>query len=66
MEAEVWHIDEYRQALEDEKNCTPFEMARHFDNILGRMRVVSEWRNMLLVILAFAPIAKTGLHIITK
>lgn len=39
MEAEVWHIDEYRQALEDRDACTPADMARHFDKILGRMRV---------------------------
>lgn len=38
MEAEVWHIDEYRQVLEGEA-CTPAEMAGHFDKILARMRV---------------------------
>ncbi|CAM9615285.1 unnamed protein product, partial [Hapterophycus canaliculatus] len=39
MEADVWHIDEYRQALDDDANCTPAEMARHFDRILSKMRV---------------------------
>lgn len=39
MEAEVWHIDEYQQALEDDANCTPAEMARHFDKVLSKMRV---------------------------
>lgn len=39
MEADVWHIDEYRRALEDDEDCTPAEMARHFDKILARMRV---------------------------
>ncbi|CAM9916972.1 unnamed protein product [Scytosiphon promiscuus] len=39
MEANVWHIDEYRQALEDDANCTPAEMARHFDRVLSKMRV---------------------------
>lgn len=39
MEADVWHIDEYRRSLEDEKNCTPSEMAGSFDRILARMRV---------------------------
>lgn len=39
MEAEVWHIDEYRRALEDRESCTPAEMAGHFDKILSRMRV---------------------------
>ena len=39
MEAEVWHIDEYRRALEDDRACTPAEMAGHFDKVLARMRV---------------------------
>lgn len=39
MEAEVWHIDEYRRALEDGEACTPAEMAGHFDKVLARMRV---------------------------
>lgn len=39
MEAEVWHIDEYRQAIEDKRRCTPAGMAEHFDRVLGRMHV---------------------------
>lgn len=39
MEAKVWHIDEYRRALEDDEHCTPADMADHFDKILDRMRV---------------------------
>eukprot|EP00903_Cladosiphon_okamuranus_P005475 g5460.t1 len=38
MEAEVWHIDEYRRELEGEA-CTPAEMSRYFDKILARMHV---------------------------
>lgn len=40
MEAEVWHISEYQQVLDDDQeSCTPAEMARNIDNLLGRMHV---------------------------
>ena len=39
MEAEVWHIEEYQGVLEDDKSCTPAEMTRHVDRLLGRMHV---------------------------